>query len=699
MNEQSIPQVYNIPPWFPFLETLAKQLVEETKDDPLSLSHYIILLPHQRACRSLKEEFLRLLQKDSSLFLPQMLALGNLDEDLILFNQHSQKVELPDAISSLERLGTLMSLIMRHQQTNNPQGLKAPHATQVVQLAQELSRLVDQVGWEGIKLDQLSDLAPDDHAHHWQVTLDFLKIVAEFWPKILAEQKMVDPSVRQRSILQAYAKLWKSFPPDHPVIAAGSTGTIPATANLLQVVAHLPQGRVVLPGMDRFVPDEVWQTLDLTHPQYGLAKLLKKLNVSRETISDLPSLQKQPNPLSASFRGQLLSQALCPNATTTEVFSHTNLEDALQNFTYLQCNGAQEEALIIALIMRETLEKPDKTVCLITPDRTLVERVKVELERWQLVADDSAGLPLPLTIQGRFLLLLAEFLTQPFSAVSLLACLKNPFINSHLVGKVEKWVLRGHPPYQDFKSCRDYLASLGNEALTSWFDEFYNQSLPFLQLLEQKACDLTALLEAHIKAAEFLGGKTLWQGETGEACAHYLYNLIQSAAHFPAISPQDYPEVLKELMQAEAVRQPHGFHPQLRILGPLEARMLKADRVIMASLNEGTWPGHHDVDLWLNRPMREQLGLPLPERRVGLSAHDFSQGFCAPEVFLTRSARIDGTPTVPCRWLLRLETTMKANNLLSKVDQGQQWLAWQKLIDHPKAIKPWGQPHHNPPLS
>jgi hypothetical protein len=45
--------------------------------------------------------------------------------------------------------------------------------------------------------------------------------------------------------------------------------------------------------------------------------------------------------------------------------------------------------------------------------------------------------------------------------------------------------------------------------------------------------------------------------------------------------------------------------------------------------------------------MRQQLGLDLPERRIGLSAHDFAQSLGAKEVCPIR--RSEGTPVVVSR--------------------------------------------------
>ncbi|MEN8236601.1 MAG: double-strand break repair protein AddB [Pseudomonadota bacterium] len=692
MDKVNPTHVFNIPAWMPFLDTLAEQLLHDTGSDPAALNQHLILLPHRRACRSLKDVFLKHAKHGKPLMLPQMMALGDLDEDFVAFNKPDFTVL--KTVASLERQGLLMSLIQRHQELTTQEDSHPLHAAQVVQLAQELAGLIDQVAWAGVSLDELSQLAPEDYAHHWQVTLDFLKIVAQFWPEILAEKACVDPAKRQRSLLEDYADMWRQHPPDYPVVAAGSTGTIPATAVLLNVVRSLPQGKVILPGLDRDIADAAWTDLDLCHPQYGLQHLLKRFEMSRAEVQELPILENQQHAQPGQKRAQLLSQALAPDIALT---ARRDFAGALQGFCYLQCASVQEEALSIAMMVRETLETQAKTVCIITPDRLLVERIKSELLRWHIVADDTAGTSLTATVPGRFLLLLAEFLCQPFSSLALLSVLKQPFLDTRWAPLLEQQVIRGRPPFESFSVFLSQVKNLEQQELYAWLQNFYTVAQPLLELQKDQRNSFAKLFKNFLRVADHLTEKKIWQGELGQACLEFCKQLIETISVFPDVARQDFPEVLQELLKGQTVRQPHGFHERVHIYGPLEARMLKADRVILASLNEGTWPGHHDTDPWLNRPMREQLGLPLPERRVGLSAHDFAHGFSAPEVVLTRSTKVGGTPTVPARWLLRIKTVLQQQELMHKVDRGEKWTWWQSQLDQPTAIKPWAQPAPRPP--
>jgi len=98
--------------------------------------------------------------------------------------------------------------------------------------------------------------------------------------------------------------------------------------------------------------------------------------------------------------------------------------------------------------------------------------------------------------------------------------------------------------------------------------------------------------------------------------------------------------------------------------------------------------------------MREAFGLPSPERRIGLAAHDVAQAFAAPRVALTRALRVDGTPTVPARWLQRLDNLLLGLKAQKALSGGAQWLAWQQLLDSPAGPPtPTQRPAPTPPVA
>lgn len=681
--------VTTIPAHLSFIDILAQSL---WRQGPSDLAEALILLPNRRACRSLKQALIN--QAGNQAFiLPRMMPVADLDvEDIALTTQWIDKDILPP-ISPLERQGILMQLIVKYGQVIGEKGYgQAVHAAQ---LAKELARLIDQIHWEGLSFDQIHHLVPEDYAQHWQVTLDFLKIMTEYWPQILKDRQASDPAAWRRDLILSYAKKWQEQPPQTAVIVAGSTGSIPCTATLMDTVRQLPQGRVILPGLDNYLPDEDWQHLEITHPQYGMARLLERFTLSRSEVPHEFSLHISPAP--AQARSQLLSKAMQPSVVSDWRLPAPLCEQALKGLHIYDVKNQNEEAGIIALLMRHALEETHKTIALVTPDRSLVERVKTELRRWQLLPDDTGGLSLSNSPEGIFLCLLSECLIQPESLLLFLNILNHPYIrhggNEHLILHFDKYACRKH------RTLPDALADPDMEpAVKDFIAKIYKALHSFHRLLDQPDIELVQALTLHHEIAVNLTNKKITQDTYAEDLHQFLKDLMTAASSFPKISLRDYPALFRQLLAPVTVRQPLGHHPRLFILGPLEARTIKTDLMILGGLNEGSWPPLTETDPWLNRPMRADYGLPLPERRIGLSAHDFVQAFCASEVVCIRSSRVNGTPSVPSRWLQRLLTVLKASGVEAS-NSAEPWLSWYHALDKPETTHPLSRPRPCPPLS
>jgi ATP-dependent helicase/nuclease subunit B len=151
-------------------------------------------------------------------------------------------------------------------------------------------------------------------------------------------------------------------------------------------------------------------------------------------------------------------------------------------------------------------------------------------------------------------------------------------------------------------------------------------------------------------------------------------------------------------MAGRAVRSRYGLHPRVFIWGLMEARLQRTDLVILGGLNEGTWPPQVEGSPWMSRPMMAQLGLPQPERQVGLTAHDFVQSFAAPNILLTRSDRVDGSPTVASRWLMRLDNILKGAGFDQGLPNNNTYLSWFEAMDRPNEAKPVQPPSPKPPV-
>jgi len=721
------PAVYSIPAGVPFVDALAAGLLARAGGDPLALARTTVLLPTRRACRALTDAFLRRTGGKATL-LPILRPLGEVDEEELLLAADAPLdgaagADLAPAIPDMRRRLLLARLILEGEWAlgGRATGRGALTADQAAALAQELARFLDQAQTQRLDLDRLADLVPEDYADHWRITLDFLRLIGTHWPRLLAAEGCLDPAQRRNRLLAAQTAAWDRAPPADPVIAAGSTGSIPATADLLKCVAGLPAGGVVLPGLDRDSDADSWRALGPTHPQAGLARLLAHLEIDRDAVRDWPAPGLEKAAARAASRRRLIAEALLPAAATATWRDRPPPEAATEGIARIDCASAQEEAVTIALLLRQTLETPGRTAALVTPDRGLARRVAAELRRWEIEIDDSAGTPLARTPPGAFLRLAAACLAEEAAPVPLLALLKHPLAAGGLAPgafrdharRLERAVLRGPRPGPGFAGLRRALtaarragAAAEVAALKDWLAPIARAAAPFARLLGRDSVPLADLVRAHLAFAEALaasesepGPARLWAGEAGEAAAEFVADLLDAAGGFGRLGGAAYPALLDELLAGRAVRPRHGAHPRLFVWGLLEARMQQADLVVLGGLNEGSWPPEPAADPWMSRPMRAAFGLPPLEARIGLAAHDFAQAVAAENVVLTRARRVEGAPTVPSRWLLRLDARLAAAGRSLDRGAAAEAAAWRDALDRAAATRPAPAPAPAPPVA
>ena len=701
----TIRNVFTIPAGVSFVDALANGLVAQAGPDPMALADATVLLPTRRACRALAEAFLRRAD-GAALLLPAMTPIGDIDaEEIALAGADdpalAAALDTPPAIPDLHRRLLLTRLILEKGASED----RPPSPAQAARLAEELARLIDRVQTERLSFDRLATLVPDAYATHWRITLEFLEIVTKNWPAVLADIGCIDPADRRNRLMEAQIEAWRHDPPDHPVIAAGSTGTVPATADLIACVAGLPRGMVVLPGLDTTLDSEARDALEATHPQYGMHRLLDHLGIDAD---DVDTWQWASVDDRAEARTRLIGAAIRPASVDAGVLAPSDVGLALTSLGRIDCAGGREEAGVVALALREALVTPGKTAALVTADRGLARRVTAEMRRWNVEIDDSAGMPLADTPPGVFLRLTATMVSADLAPTELLATLKHPLAGAGMavaafraqVRALEIAVLRGPRPAPGFDGLAHALDEADRAELVSWLDDLAVMARDFNAALARPTVPLRDMVTAHIGFAEALaagdgisGADRLWAGETGEALHAFVVELSAAAGTLAPLDGASWPALLEALMAGRVVRPRYGRHPRLAILGPLEARLQHADLVVLGGLNEGSWPPEAETDPWMSRPMRADFGLQPPERRIGLAAHDFAQAFAGPEVLITRATRVEGTPTVASRWLLALDNALARAESRGRLSAGAaQWLSWQAAIDRPAANVPEAAP-------
>ena len=538
----------------------------------------------------------------------------------------------------------------------------------------------------------------------------------------------MDVAERRVALTRRLAEGWAERPPADVMIAAGSTGSAPATADLLAAIARAPRGAVVLPGLDTDLADDAWDEVDESHPQGTLKRLLERAGVGRASVASWdPETAREP---AGRWRRRLVNEALRPPRSTADWLKQIDrlreeappsapdpIAEGLRGLSVISARGEEEASVIAALLLRETLETPNRTAALITPDDALARRVSARLTRWGITADSSAGQSLAATPAAVLVGLLARAASDPLAPVTLLAILKHPLTRLGREARTlqaaratfERRGLRGPRPVS-WDDLASRLAEPGAERAQELIAPLRQMAgalaAPFADGLAAPADAARALVRVLETLATGVTGDRgdLWAGQAGEALARLLSGVIEESGALPPITPRGFADLLEGLMARERLRTGGASHPRLHILGVLEARLVRADRLILAGLEEGVWPQAAPVDPFLSRPMRERLGLLPPERRIGLSAHDFAQAACAPRgnppaspSGPARRARL-----VQSRWLWRLETLAAGAELT--LPAVPDIVAWARALDAPlaappAALRPAPRPAPRPPLS
>jgi ATP-dependent helicase/nuclease subunit B len=741
---------------------------------PINLAGYTLLLPTRRATRALQNAFLAV-SGGAAMLLPKIRPIAEGQEDLGLLTGSvglttlgTDATDIPPAISEIERRLVLTRLVLRWSDTmraNLAEHADSDLATyaaagagtpaQAANLAAELARLIDMVETEGATLDGLGALVPEEYAEHWAQTLKFLEIVTQYWPVHLSAQGKTSAADRRNRLILAEATRLQDMPPSGPVIIAGVSGSIPATAELMKVVAQLPQGAIVLPALDRCLDDATWDLIrekHPEHPQYGLTKLLAGLELRRSDVAELGDYAPPP---ATQARLSFVSAAMRPAAATAAWHDYTQTADkaaltqSLETVSLIEAPTAQDEAEVIALILREALEVPGRTAALVSPDRMLARRVGIRLRAWGIELDDSAGRPFAKTVPGAFLNLVADAAATDFEPAAVTALLKHPLMRVGLPAvavrraarALELAAFRATYLGQGLDGVEQALerASLDSKggarvhrAVKRLWDEDWNTARDLVQRMraafepmvalaaEVDAMPLHKHVAAHIATAEALartdvpqsdgaqssGPQTdialtspIWDEEAGRAGSLFFTSLLDPELAGPDLTAADYPDFYRSLISGENVRGRIPVHPRLSIWGPFEARLQQPDIVILGSLNEATWPEAADPGPWLNRPMRAELKLPSPEEKIGYAAHDFTSLLGAEHVYLTRSHKIDGNPAVPSRWLMRMTALLKGLELDRTLDPKQPWLSWARSRDTVERHRPVKAPAPTPPVA
>ncbi|EAQ02992.1 hypothetical protein OB2597_12648 [Pseudooceanicola batsensis HTCC2597] len=695
------PRLFGLPPGADFPRHLVEGLLERTDGlPPEALGRVTLIVNTRRMARRIRTLF----DAGPARLLPRIRLVTDLGDNMEL-------AHIAPPVSPLRRRLELVPLV-RALIDREPD--LAPRAA-LYDLADSLAGVFEEMRGEAVSFEAIRALDVSAHSDHWARALKFLTIVEQ----VEDEGALPDPAARMRLVADHLTDLWRAAPPQDPVIVAGSTGSRGATNVLMQAVARLPQGAVVLPGFDFDLPPAVWDNnLDdsLTgedHPQFRYRRLMRSLDRRPGDVRLWRESEQNDD------RNRLVSLALRPAPVTDQWLAEgptlTGLDRAMETVTLIEAPSGRDEAQAIALRLRKAAEDGQNSA-LITPDRLLSRQVTAALGRWDILPDDSAGEPLHLTPPGRFLRQVAELSHATHGAAGLLALLKHPLCHTgsdrgphlRLTRGLETELRRNGPPFPDGDTIRRFAAKQDSEIADAWAewvaDQAFGPAQDALPRLSDRIAALVARAEALSRGCGAGGAGTLWAGNAGQDVRAKLDELAGAADAAGEIGAEDFTNLLTSILRGAEERDSKTPHPHILIWGTRDARVQGADLVILGGLNEGTWPEVPAPDPWLNRAMRAEVGLLLPERRIGLSAHDFQQAIGAPEVWLTRALRGPEAETVASRWLNRLTNLLNGlgpggrSALEGARARGAHWLGMASQLEQVDPVDPAPRPAPAPPV-
>lgn len=721
---QSQPNVYTIASCSDFLDVLAREILRGFPCDTLkhNIADLTVLLPTRRAARELQDKLLVHSSK-RALLLPRIVPIGDVDEDVLEFNTPDHR--LNDAISSVGRQFTLVGLLDEWLKDNaqNRVAREMQQSPQQVQaLAASLGELIDSLETEEISLEKLAEAYAIDLASHQQVMLGLLDVIHKRLPAALHTEGLMGAHQRRSKLIALESQRLKTEPMKGPVIAAGSTGTIPATRELLKTIAGMHNGALVLPGLDQMMDRSSWESVTPQHPQYALKELVTSLGMERMQIKLLgpPATDRafvaselmRPSEVADQWRDALLGQK-------------QKIGNGLVGVSLLEARDKNEEASIIALVMRRELETPEGDIALVTPDRDLARRVKAALQRWNIAVDDSAGEPLIRFGAAALLSLVMDAVVADFSAPSLVALFAHPLSSfgwprerfEEATRNINLILFRNTPLGTGLKgfdkACARAISTRAkirqhaavarlSEADWSEMELCVQQVIALLSPLDaDRMASFTQHFDCILEVAQNIAGDAFWEGPEAETLSDLVMELRQEGHRFPYGPLSRATTAIYYQLHTVPHRLPSTHDTRLSILGLLEARLMRPQTIILGGLNEGKWPRQPDAGPWLNRTMRDTFAMPQPERQIGQMAHDFVQAFSAPRVYLTTARRDGMTPAIPSRWLLRLATIMQAVGLETKILTDAPWRLWGGWLDEPKPapLVPCEKPLPRPPVT
>ena len=683
--------IYNIQASKSFLQSLITGIIAKFGSDPIDICKIKILLPTKRACRMFDETYLEMMDYKPCV-IPKTYPIGDLGEDEIIIENFLQEapefyLKVRSPISDFEQHIILAKLIQKHHKT------KKLNLLDSMDLATSLISFYADFKRDEIEFSELNKLEMFDISEGWQEMLEFLKIVTEEYPKYLLSIKKSDPVTYRNYLINMMSEIWQKNPPSHPVIIAGSTGSIAVTRKLIKTIYSMKNGYVILPSVDLSLDEETWNILDLTHPGYMLKQLLDYVGIDRNDVIEWDG--STINEENAKF----MHAVFTPSFLT---YKWHLLEKNLKphNFKLIECEKLSSEAQVISLIIRDFIEEDaSKKAIIVTNNQDLAKIIRTYVKRWDLNIENSAGDKISETKIGKIFTLAAEMLNSNFEASETLALLKHVLdSDDDKLSLFEKIVFRDLKLKNGLNSIYKKLEQ--DPEILLWFKDFIARGSEFISY-RNKTSNFNEILIAHIKFIENIygGREKLYQGKIGEKFHACLTMLLGVSEQINKVSFSEYSRIFQNFMNSQTIRIPDNTYPNIKILSPIEARHIDADLVIIAGVNETVWPRSIPTNPWMSKAMRKELGLSPEEHIISLSAHDFYKLCHMKNVIITYSNYIDGSPSTPSRWIQRIRALAEYLSIENDLKPDKPFLEWARAIDFSGKYEPISAPSPVPALN
>lgn len=591
-----------------------------------------IILPTKRSCRKLAQTFFHISEKKAC-FLPRIYPLQDIELSYLLEQVFSCNIT-EDQPNLLEHLRKKIAPEMLEMSIL--QGLCGANG-----LANHLYSLFYEI--QKHQLGNIIEKIQHHYSDHLDQIIELLKFIIEALPQKLHKLGLIDKASYVNEISMILAITWEKYPPKYPVIIAGIDGETASDRALLKVVNEMRNGYVVLHNIDKSLPNAEWQEISHEHPQYQLKSLIDLCRVGREEIYSWHNI------VNVKHNDIFFSKSFSRN------FSNCAPP---QDLTIIETETPQQELQFITQLCVDKLICGNESVLIVTQNELLIEKLTYMLLAHNVIPDCSIGNSALKCDEMIFLQLIMRTIFEHFSPISLLALLKHDLCKiaqKEVVQQFEISHLRGINSYKNLQE----LIAATDEEIKQILQLILEHSRKLEEIMSQKTTDFGDILSTHLELAERLSANSLWQHERGVELRELLLELSRNAHHIGKIAPISYLAIMRDMLSKAKFRTSKTYNPRLIIITPKESQLLCADNVILADLNENSWPQKSSSNIFLNDILMQSLGFENSEIETGRNAAKFYNLLHNKNIYLTRSKTSKNIITTSSRWLLRIKLLLQ----------------------------------------